>query len=138
LVINLLSQYLFLCLLFLFFHTVLFPAAARRATVFEHRIIISVTYNNNMSAALIQIPKDATSWCDSLSNLEYPMTISHFQFEEYWPLISTVLYKTRWKKKYTTKWHSRGPRYECRLCKSKKNGNGAIKKRHGRTVREKG
>jgi hypothetical protein len=74
-----------------------------------------------------------------LFDLECPITISHSQFEEYWPLISTVYTKQNGTVEVQ--------RYEGHLRKSKRNGkaplpktidNGAIKKRHGRIVCDKG
>jgi hypothetical protein len=99
-----------------------------------------------MSAASIKIPKDATIWIDSLFNLEYPITTSQSLFEEYWPLISSV-YTKLGGKLIQQNGTVEVQKYECRLRKSKKTGkapppktigNGGIKKRHGRTGREKG
>jgi hypothetical protein len=56
----------------------------------ELRIITIFYVPYNMSTALIKVPKDATSRSDFLFNLEYRVTISPSQFEEYWPLISTL------------------------------------------------
>jgi hypothetical protein len=78
--------------------------------------------------------------------IECPITISQSQFEEYWPLMSTVYTKIGGKliQQNST---VEVQKYECRLRKRKRLAkhlrqktidNSGIKKRHGRTIRNKG
>ena len=90
-----------------------------------------------MSAALIPLPANTPQWCDLLFHLSKPVIMTESEFDEYWPLISTVYTKIGGLL-LQQNGEVQVQKYECRLRKSKKGGKPparGVKKCYSKTVR---
>ena len=73
-----------------------------------------------MSAALIPLPTNTPQWCD-LFHPSKPVVMTESEFDEYWPLMSTVYTKTGGLL-LQQNGELEVQKYECHLRKSKKGG----------------
>ena len=90
-----------------------------------------------MSTTLISLPANTSQWCDLLFHLFKPVITTEYEFDEYWPLLSTVYTKIGGLFVQQNV-EVEVQKYEYRRRKSKKGGKpppGGVQKCYGKTVR---